>query len=538
MTEEVKVTIDGQEVQVPKGTNLIEAAKKARAEIPHFCYHSHLSVVGNCRMCVVEVEKMRGLPIACNTACTDGMVVKTDTDAIKEARAAVMEFLLVNHPIDCPVCDQAGECKLQTYYMEHDRRDSTVAVEDKVNKGKALEVGPRVMLDQERCVACSRCVRFCDEITGTGELRLMNRGDHTTIDTFPGKDLSNDYSVNTVDICPVGALTSRDFRFQARAWYLEDDDAICPGCATGCNVTVSHYQQVELADYNGVVYRLKPRINDEVNAAWMCDQGRTEYTPANERRLSRPFSHSIDVGWDGALNHLRNALAGIAEGEPGAVVGVASYDCTNEEIWLFRRLLREVFGQELIGLVAQRPDGSADDFLIDGDKHPNRAGAMIVTGEARATELADYLEGAKAVITLNARILGAVQDERVEEAFARIKQKIVVAANESETTEAASVVLPSVSFVEKDGTWINRQGRVQRIRRVLRKDLDCKPELEIITLIANSLGADWETPDAADVFARIVDEVPRFAGLDWIAMGRLGTSLRRAETASVNGGKD
>ncbi len=235
-------------------------------------------------MCCVEIEGQRGLPISCNTTCTDGMKVQTDSDRVKAGRQAVMEFLLVNHPIDCPICDQAGECKLQIYYMEHDLKPSRLEV-DKVHYGKRIEVGPRVLLDQERCVECTRCIRFCDEVSKTGELRMLNRGDHNVIATFPGVELDNNYSVCTAEICPVGALTQTDFRFKARVWFLKSVPTVCPGCAKGCNTFVDYYDHVIVSDHNGTAYRLRARDNDDVNEAWMCDFGREEYKPINDGRI-------------------------------------------------------------------------------------------------------------------------------------------------------------------------------------------------------------------------------------------------------------
>ncbi len=533
MSENVKLTINGFETEVPKGTNLIEAARCVKAKVPHFCYHRDLSVAGNCRMCVVEVEGMRGLPIACNTIATEGMVVNTESDAVKENRAAIMEFLLVNHPIDCPVCDQAGECKLQNYYMEHDRRDSVVAVEDKVKKGKAIEVGPRVMLDQERCVACSRCVRFCDEVTGTGELRLLNRGDHTTIDTFPGKKLDNNYSVNTADICPVGALTSRDFRFQARSWYLEKDNSICPGCSTGCNTTLSHYKQTTLGDYNGVAYRLKPRRNPAVNKAWMCDFGRTEYVQINENRLTQPIASNIEIGWDGALGHIRNGIAPLLERGNNVVAGVASYDCTNEEIWLFKKLMKEVFHTDAIALIANREDGYSDDFLIAADKHPNRTGSMAVAKGGVVEDLASYLDGKLAVITLSADVLSDWRDEASKKAFSAIKHKICLQSNGTATSDASSVVLPATSYAEKDGTWTNKDGRVQRLTAVVRKEFSVRSEIQLMQQIAQVMGVEWELKSAMQLFDEIAASVPEFDGLDYGKIGKLGATASAAQTVSA-----
>ena len=531
MTDKVKITVDGKQVEVPKGQNLIEAAKTAGVDIPHFCYHSHLSVAGNCRMCLIEVENARGLPIACNTQAAEGMIVKTSTEKIIEARAAVMEFLLVNHPIDCPVCDQAGECKLQIYYMEHDRRDSVIPLEAKVEKGKAIEVGPRVMLDQERCVACSRCVRFCDEVTHTGELRLMNRGDHTTIDTFPGRKLDNNYSVNTADICPVGALTQRDFRFQARVWFMKDQETICPGCSTGCNVKLSYYHRYPLEDYNGQAFRIRPRVNDTVNKAWMCDFGRSEYKRVNEERVKQPYANGIEVGWDGALAQARNLLS--AARAHGGVAGIASYDCTNEEIWFFKKLMRVVFGQDQIAVLPRRADGFRDEILIDADKHPNRRGTKAVAGNAMVVDPAAYLAGKGAVIVLDADPLNSMHSEALKRAFAAVKSKIVLASQESEASHVAAVVFPTASFAEKEGTWTNRKGHIQRLHRGLRTHHDMKSDLEVIGMLADAFGQPIGTTSAADVFTALAAEVGDFSGLTWSAVGKLG---RPSASPALQGG--
>ena len=261
--------IDGRQVTVEAGVTVIQAADQLGLEIPHYCYHPGLSIAGNCRMCLVEVERMPKLQIACNTRVLDGMVVRTATPRVSAARQAVLEFLLLNHPIDCPVCDQAGECKLQDYYMDYGRYHSRMPLGRKVHKGKVIDIGPHVMLDQERCILCTRCTRFLDEVTHTSELGVFERGDHCNIDLFPGQRLDNPYSANVVDVCPVGALTSREFRFQARVWYLERTESVCAACSRGCNVDV--YER------RGEILRYRPRYNPDVNKLWMCDAGRLSY---------------------------------------------------------------------------------------------------------------------------------------------------------------------------------------------------------------------------------------------------------------------
>src|SRR5690606_20409704 len=256
------------------GTTIIEAFKLLNQDIAHYCWHPGLSVAGVCRLCFVQIEGQPKLQIACNTVITDGMVITNQSEPVKEAVRWGMDFHLINHPLDCPICDQAGECGLQEQYMAYGQYDPEMA-EPKVKKRKVVDLGPTVVLDSERCSLCSRCVRFTDEASKTHELGIFNRGDHSEIGTFDGKPLDNKYSLNTVDICPVGALTSKDFRFRQRVWYLKEVDTICPGCSTGCSVKV-HFNEEGL-------WRVKPRHNPEVNGYWMCDEGRDTYKYANKK---------------------------------------------------------------------------------------------------------------------------------------------------------------------------------------------------------------------------------------------------------------
>ncbi len=367
-----KLTIDGKEVEVPEGTNLIEAGRNIDSKIPHYCYHSKLSIAGNCRICLVEIEKQPKLQIACNTKAMEGMVVHTKSPKVLEARQSVMEFILVNHPIDCPVCDQAGECKLQEYYMRHDLKPSRME-EEKVHKEKAIPLGPNVMLDMERCILCSRCVRFCKEIAEEDELCFTERGDHTELTTYPGKALENPYSLNTVDICPVGALTSRDFRFKQRVWFLKETDSVCPGCATGCNIELNHNKEV--------LYRILPRKNEEVNENWMCDEGRETYKPVHqENRLRHPLvriGNQLEVSRrEKALAELKKSLEGISG---SAILAIGSAQFTNEDNFAFMKFMKEGLGvQDFVYQAKEVENPSHDDYLISPDKNPNRAGVTAL----------------------------------------------------------------------------------------------------------------------------------------------------------------
>ncbi len=381
-------------------------------------------------------------------------------------------------------------------------------------------------------MACSRCVRFCDEVSKTGELRLMNRGDHTTIDTFAGRELDNAYSVNTVDICPVGALTSRDFRFQARAWFLRDSESVCPGCATGCNIDVSVYDQVELSDYNGQAYRIRPRENDAVNKSWMCDAGRDVYTRINSNRIDQPFAHGIEVSWDGAISRAHKLLHGATE-IPGSVVGVLGFDCTNEEAYLFARMMREVFGTSQVALLASRPLQQGDDLLIDADPHANRRGVEAVIGDAAVGDVAEYLKGAQGVIVLGADPRHYMHASAIRDAFSGIKQQVVFSATVTEATEGAAIVLPTSSFLEKEGTWINRDGRIQRLFRGSRGHGESREDVVALAAFAQAFVETWTERSAIDAFDELVaDHQGPFGGLTYDAIGKLGVETQTAASST------
>src|SRR5881409_307971 len=334
-----KLTVNGKQIEVPAGTNLIEAARHAGVEVPHYCYHPSLSIAGQCRLCMVDIEKAPRPTIACNTVAADGMVVLTETDRVRDTRRSIMEFHLINHPLDCPVCDQAGECWLQIYYMKHGLYDPRM-IDEKVHKPKAVPIGPHVMLDAERCILCSRCVRFCDEITHTGELGIFQRGDQSEIGLFPGQALENKYSGNVIDICPVGALTDRDFRFKVRVWYLDTAKSVCNGCARGCNIEVHTNKDRHHHNEGRRVARLKPRFNADVNKWWVCDAGRYGFRWVDDKsRLREPLhrvgSQGTDVSWDRALQEV---AASLGRYRPEEIGFLASPQMSNEDLWTLKQL--------------------------------------------------------------------------------------------------------------------------------------------------------------------------------------------------------
>ena len=517
--------IDGQAVTVEEGHNLIQAAEQLGIEIPHYCYHAGLSIAGNCRMCLIEIDKVPKLQIACNTVATEGMVIRTQSERVERAREAVLEFLLINHPIDCPVCDQAGECKLQDYYMDYNRRPSRFLLEGKVKKRKAIDIGPLVMLDQERCILCTRCTRFVDEVTGTGELGIFERGDHTRIDLFPGRRLDNHYSGNVVDICPVGALTNKDFRFRARVWYLEHTPSVCPTCATGCNIDIHHRR--------GEIFRLRPRKNEAVNRYWMCDEGRLGYKSfQGEGRLLQPVARD-GTGWaaeswtDARATIVRRLRDVTAANGSQAIAGIVSAQATNEEIFLFSRLVRDTLQGRLAGLSWSPPGAYHDDFLIDGDKNPNSVGLQSCGKVSETVEVllaAVMADEIRALLLLRADITPLMADN-LNALREKLDVLVVMDTHFHASAEPADVLLPIATFAETDGTFVNRQRRVQRIRAAIPLPGQVQPGwLVLCELLAQAAPTPVPT-EAGAVFAELAAAVPAFRHLSYRSVGELGAAL-------------
>jgi NADH-quinone oxidoreductase subunit G len=466
----ITVNVDGREIAVPKGTNMIEAARLLGIEVPHFCYHPKLTVAGNCRMCLVEMgtpaldpgtrqpvldpatgrPKINWVPkpvIACFTNAAPGLHIRTGTPLVKDCREGVMEFLLINHPLDCPVCDQAGECKLQEQATGYGRGYSRF-IEQKNVKPKHTLLGPRVMLDDERCILCSRCVRFCKEIARDDVLGFIDRGSYSTLTCYPGRKLENNYSLNTVDICPVGALTSTDFRFKMRVWFLKTTPGICTESSVGVNT--------EVWSREGVIYRITPRRNDEVNDTWMADSGRLLYKPvAAENRL-------LDTMVAGVATQTAEALAGAADLlKAGGVAVVGSGRSTVEEQFLTRKLTDVLKAPAwLVSRV-----GQGDGLLISADRNPNVRGALV-TGLIKTLPGAELTELAAQIDAGEVRTVLSVGEDLTaaglsEAQLSRIAV-IYLGTRANPTSSAAKVVIPTLTVFEKAGTFINQQFRLQK----------------------------------------------------------------------------
>ena len=534
-----KLTINGKEVEVPAGTNLIEAARIAGFEVPHYCYHPSLSIAGQCRLCMVDIEKTPRPTIGCNTVATEGMVVNTETDRVRETRKSIMEFHLINHPLDCPVCDQAGECWLQIYYMKHGLYDPRMK-DEKVHKPKAVPLGPHVMLDAERCILCSRCVRYCDEITHTGELGIFERGDHSEIGLFPGRELDNKYSANVVDICPVGALTDRDFRFQVRVWYLDTAKSVCPGCARGCNIDVHVNRRRPHHAEGRRVARLKPRFNAEVNKWWLCDAGRYGFGFVDAPdRLAVPAQReggtSTDATWEQGIA----AVAGALRRLPPAQIGViASPKMANEDLFALRRLLDLRGITQVASQVSPRVAGDEDDFLIRADKNPNSLGAELLGfgADARTVIEAAGQRRLKFLWVFGHDLLaGALPEGDVLEALRVVDTVVFTGSNVNWTSAHSHWVLPAAAWTEREGTYTNFEGRVQRFRTAIEPLGQALPEWDIIGRVMTLLGESLQATRAEHLFRQLVEAVPAFAGLSYQLLGDTGHMLATAEASGRRG---
>ena len=553
--ETVKVTINGKVVDVPKTmpdpmtgkqipTTMIQACKLAGVEVPHYCYHPKLPVAGNCRMCLVEfampamgrdrkpvlnedgtpvMNKMRlpydpSLPrgaIACATPIAPNMEIFTDTPDVKMMREAVMESLLVNHPLDCPICDQAGECKLQEYSVEHGKDRSTFA-ETKVHKPKEVDLGPRIVLDDERCILCSRCVRFTRDVVGDDALGFINRGSYNTLTHFPGKPFDNNYTLNTVDLCPVGALTSKDFRFQMRVWFLKEAKSVCSGCATGCNITVGSRENK--------IYRFEPRDNDAVNSSWMCDAGRLNYKwVGREDRLKDVTVSGVKSTWTTALKDIANRLAAV---QPGSLAIIGSARQTNEELYLLGKLAGKF--EAITDSVART--GEADKLLVNADKNPNALGAKLagIAAEPIGSRLQSIADGIrdgniKALVVFGEDVTKyGISEDLLDQLDLFVVSDILPNA----TTAKAQFLLPGCAHLEKRGTFTNTKGRLQKFMKAVEAPGDGRPEWEFLHELVHNVTGNNGFSSIEGLFNQMASDVSAFEGLSWAGIGDQGVDVK------------
>jgi NADH-quinone oxidoreductase subunit G len=541
----VKVIIDGIDYEANEGELLIDLCKRNGIEIPHFCYHAGLGPDGNCRMCQVEFVSDRGnrLGISCNAVVMDGMEVLTQSDNVKAARASVMEMLLVNHPLDCPICDKAGDCKLQDYYMDHDLQDGRQDFE-RFRKGKAMVIGPTLVLDQQRCVLCDRCVRFLRDIAGDEQLVIAGRAHEAYLTTFPGKEVTSPYSLNTVDLCPVGALTNRDFRFSSPPWFLKKTPSVCTTCSRGCSITID--------SRDNEIHRIRPRCNKSVNGYWMCDEGRLNYKFVNEDRTRQPsLRHdggTVEISYEESIAAARTALgftpAGVVEGAAGGKsVVLVSASCTLEEMYQAKRLAGE-FLDAPVYVVRHVTDGVEDKLLRRADKHANTTGAqklrltvLDLVGEGNETAKKVVEEslgdgGALFCVGFNYGISPAL-----EHLASRAARLVSLSACRTALSDRADLVIPGLTFAEKYGLVMNFEGHIQRLQVALDYEADFAPTAQIdrnkpepvtdwkvLEDLMTSLRGETAMKCIVTLRRSIAESEPEFAGLDLTEIGELGLS--------------
>ena len=571
------IYIDGKVYEAKQGQTVIQVAFENGVNIPHFCWHPELSVAGNCRMCLVEVGMPRRLPdgsiqvdennkpvinyfpklqIACATEVVDGMHVRTTSEKVIQAQEAVMEFLLINHPLDCPICDEAGQCKLQEYAFKHSRGYSRFD-EEKNHKPKRVPWGPYVIFDGERCISCSRCIRFAKEIAKQDVLTFVKRGDRVTIQLHEGTQFDNPYSMNVIDICPVGALTSRDFRFKARVWDMSFNDSICEGCARGCNI--------KIGVRNNEILRVEPKANPYVNRYWMCDYGRLHYQYVNENRITAPLIRDNDqlvkVNWGEAISSVVERLKPFS---PDEIMFIGSAKTTVENNYLIAKFAKEVFKCKNLDLLEHYDESFGDDFLRCSDKTPNLIGARLV-GVAPVLHTVNVKRLVDLIREGTIKAIYVMEDDFDDypEIYEVLFQLDLIITHQYNSTnplvQKADIVFPVTTFAESEGTFVNVNRRVQHFKPALvtknnlrfmgmkmsRLDKfgafndrwtrfeyrDVKQSWEVLQLIANKLGAGWNYKTSADVFNEIALHIAEFKGMTYELLDEhLGIVLGKSKT--------
>jgi NADH-quinone oxidoreductase subunit G len=529
-----RVTVDGKVVEVPNDANALEACRAAGVEVPHFCYHPRLSIVGQCRMCMVEVEGVPKIQASCTVPVRDGMVIRASTEKALAARNATMEFLLINHPLDCPICDQAGECKLQDNAFGAGLPVSRTSEPRRQFPGyDRTPIGPHVIADMTRCIQCTRCIRFCEEITGTGELTFIERGGHTIVWTHEGKALDNDLSACAADVCPVGALTTKEFRFRKRVWWLDKTRSVCDGCEIGCNISVEHRDRV--------VYRFLPRVAPAVNDFWMCDYGRFRAEELNRQDFVKPEIRVAgsdarkQTNWGEALDAVKVAIDRARD----STLVIGSANLTTEEAWLLKTLFEnslKVGTPEFTVDIGpkRRIRNKVDGWIYGTEAAPNSRGCEAAglkrTKEGDASALSLFLSKKSSSSSSFPAVL-YISDAHFSEkcndpAFVAVLRQasvlVVHARTRNALTDAADIVLPVAPLSGKEGTFVNAKGLVQRIDTAIVSPPVVRTDLEVLL----HLGGRWNAFDtrwkARDVFEKMQGSVAGYAGLAWDSNALVG----------------
>jgi NADH-quinone oxidoreductase subunit G len=488
----VKIFIDERPVEAKDGMTIFKAAQEAGIPIPHFCFHPAFEPEGTCRMCLVEIEGLPKLELACSTQVREGMKIFTKNEKVAEARRGVLEFLLAEHPLDCPICDQAGECKLQDYYEEYGLFDSQFN-EVKEKRRKKAQIAKNLLHDQERCVLCRRCVRFLKEVTGTNELGVFERGNHTEINILDEVLVDNNYSGNLAEICPVGAITDSDFRFKTRSWFLDSGDSICPHCSRGCSISIHYTSAFHRFPVPKRVFRYVSRKNPNINGFWICDFGRYSYSYLDDRRLEKIVNNSEedDLTWESAIPFIAKKMRRLRDmNEASHIALILNTWLTNEELYLVKKLFVGSFGVAKIFFV-DPPQGKADDILLTSERSPNRRGALEIGLDIKPLDWGKLSEDTDLLLVFGSFLTDQTNSGEFKTHLEKIKSTVVLTPHSSDLDTLVDVVLPTSAIPEKSGSLTNVDGIVQEFLPVLEGIGESRPEWKILIALAELANADF-----------------------------------------------
>jgi NADH-quinone oxidoreductase subunit G len=512
-----KISIDGKPLEVTDGLTIMKAADSAGIIIPRFCYHPAFVPEGSCRMCLVEIEGLPKLELACSTVVRDGMKVSTGSEKVVEARRGVLEFLLAEHPLDCPICDKAGECTLQDYYEGYGRFKGAFQ-ESKEKREKKLVLGKSLILDRERCILCTRCVRFLTEVTKTQELGVFKRGVHSEISPYEKEPVDNNYSGNLVEICPVGAITDLDFRFKTRPWFLNTGESICPLCSRGCNIYIDYLPGFARLEETKKVLRTRSRENLLVNGYWICDLGRYGYSRLDQNRWEEPAMYQggkrIGTSWDKALIVLAEKIKGLVIRERTARIAVlAQTYLTNEELFLLRRLFRNDLGVERI-LFVDPPQGMGDELLLTADRSPNRKGAQEIGFDLIPPTLEAATQGTELLLVFGSFLHERFDLAGLKTALDKVATKFLFTPRVREHNALFDFVLPTAMTAEKSGSLTNFEGKVQKFGPALELRGESLPEWRFLVNLGKELRTNYryynQFVSPKEIFREMAKEIPSF----------------------------
>ncbi len=484
----VKIFIDEIELDVEEGTTILKAAESAGLQIPHLCYHKAFVPEGTCRMCLVDIEGIPKLELACSTQAREGMKISTKSERVIEARKGVLECLLAEHPIDCPICDKAGECKLQDYYEEYGLFESEFR-ETKEKRQKRIEIGKNLLHDQERCVLCRRCVRFLSEVTKTDEMGVFHRGIHADVSTYDGVPIDNNYSGNLAEICPVGAITDKDFRFKTRTWFLQSRESVCPLCSRGCSIVVESHPGFSRFSIPKRVYRVRSRENQKVNGFWICDKGRYEYAYLDQERIADIVTNNSQdaQNWPEVISLVTGEIGRLFHMKRAANIGLILHTgLTNEELFLVNKIFREELDIGRIGFF-DPPEEKSDDFLLTAERTPNKRGARELGFDLQPPDWQKFFDDIDLLLVFASPLINNMEVSPLKAALDKINTKMLFTSRNHDINALFDIVVPMSLIAEKGGSLTNVAGNIQSFTPALDALGNSKPYWQFLVELAGKL---------------------------------------------------